>query len=121
MPQPLLYNGGGVPDNPARAVWATSDRVTSRAFGIDRTTFGSIYLYPKTKTLELINWRLHDIPKHLLAYTYYVDSRLFSPVNEWQYVCRRPVPVLHVEAYQLRDSLLHDFDLWEVSRRKPHV
>jgi hypothetical protein len=61
-------------------VWATDNLVLSRIFGIDRSLFGQFYLYPGKKRpgIELVNWKLNDIPDDFIAYTYYLELQDFT-------------------------------------------
>lgn len=102
-----------------RGVWATDDLILSRAFGIDRKKFGTFYLDPLTRHLTLVNWKFSQIPKSLVAYTYYVDRKGFNRVGarNWKFVRKRKTSVLRVETYNLRSELVKYFCLSEVTQR----
>lgn len=103
-----------------RGVWATEDLILSRAFGIDRKEFGTFYLDPCSRTLELVDWKFNQIPRGFIAYTYYVEPKGFKRVRarDWKFVCHRRVKISNVKAYDLRDFLLKHFEVWELQRTR---
>ena len=114
-PQPLRVRNGF--KKKEKGVWATKNIKLSRAFGISLKRFaiakGGFSLDITNHKIILYGWKFSRIPKNFRGYTYYLNPNDFKKFDKWQYISHKPVRVLKVETYNLRQYILNNFRVFE--------